>query len=394
MDCLPALNDQLSAALEALDRIAAPPAAEVRAVFAPYRICPLGAHVDHQGGQVLGRTIAAGTVLAFAALPTSEVCLYSENFGQVSFSLGQPPDFQHWARYAEAAALALGERHPLRRGLVGFVSGTLVGAGLSSSASVGLAYLLALANVNEIALTAADLVQLEYRLEHDFLGLQIGILDPATIVYGQRKALLYIDTVSAQVAPILDAPQSAGVAWLVAYSGVSRQLTQSGFNNRVAECYQAAAILQPGAKRLGEIPAEVFARRQDELPGHLQRRAAHFFSEVQRVENGKQAWAASNLELFGALMNASCQSSIYQYESGSPVIQALQTIVRQAPGVYGSRFSGGGYGGCVVGLVRREQAVEAAGCIRAQFAREHPELTGQAAVYVVEPADGLRMATL
>jgi galactokinase len=348
--------------------------------------------VDHQGGAVLGRTIQTGTLLAFAPLSKPEVRLYSDHFGEICFPIGQPPDLQHWARYAQAAALALGEVRTLRRGLSGFLSGTLIGAGLSSSASVGLAYLLALAAVNDLTLTMEELVRLQYQLEHDLLGLQIGILDPATITQGQENALLHIDTISGRVTPIPDSDGARNTVWLIAYSGVSRQLTQSGYNNRVAECYEAASLLQPGAKRLSDVPRVVFDENQHILQEHLRRRATHFYSEVERVHDGRQAWGESDLGYFGALMNASCESSIRQYESGSPVIIDLYYIVRDAPGVYGCRFSGGGYAGCVVGLARREQVAEAVEFVTAKFAGEHPELADHAAVYVMENDGGLRFA--
>lgn len=390
MTSLPTFSDLLGPAIAALAESEDLPPATVRAVVSPYRICPLGAHVDHQGGDVLGRTIDTGTVLAFAPLSRPEVRLHSAHFGQAAFALAEPPDLQHWARYAQAAAHVLGRKASLKHGLVGYVTGTLIGAGLSSSASVGLAYLLALAAVNEISLGPAELVELDRQLENEYLGLKNGILDPATIVHGRPDVLLHINTLTSAVEAIPDPGVNASVAWVVAYSGLSRQLVQSGYNSRVTECREAASQLVAGAQRLVEVPQAVFEARSEALPEHLRRRAAHYFSEVERVQRGRQAWSAGQFETFGALMNASCESSIRQYESGSPVIHDLQNIIIHLPGVYGSRFSGGGFAGCVVALVRRESAHEIARQIGERFAGEHPELAEQAAVYVVEMDGGLR----
>ena len=280
-------------------------------------------------------------------------------------------------------------RFPLKYGFAGFVNGTLIGAGLSSSASVILAYLQALAQVNGLSLSRDELVALEFQAEHDILGLQIGILDPATIVHGRADALLHIDTLSETVTPIPDSAIAQDWVWLVAYSGISRQLLQSGYNNRVVECRQVASLLKVGAGRLCEIPSEKFLEYQYYLPEHLRRRARHFYGEVERVYKGGQAWAESDAETFGMLMKQSCKSSINLYESGSPVLVDLHNIVSRATGVYGSRFSGGGYGGCVVGLAERTLAKEAVLEIGEKFAAMHPELAEQAAVYMVETADGL-----
>jgi galacturonokinase len=356
------------------------------AIFAPYRICPIGAHIDHQGAPVLGRTIALGTTLHYRPLDSGEIRITSDQLGETSFPIGAAIDRAHWARYAQAATRVLPH---LTRGMEAHVSGALIGAGLSSSASVGLAYLKALADVNGLELSNEQLVRLDFELENGQLGLQNGILDPLTIVHGRRDGMLFMETKTAAVTVIRD-PQPANFAWIIAYSGVARELTKSGYNGRVAECHQAAGLLQSGAVDLSEVPVEVFQEKKAALPDPLRRRAAHFFSEVTRVRLGAAAWAASDLTRFGQLMNESCASSIRQYEVGTETMIRLHEITSNANGVYGSRFSGGGYAGCVIALADRARAGQAAGDIAGAFARVHPELPAQ--VFVTEMGDGLSRA--
>ena len=350
-------------------------------IFSPYRICPIGAHIDHQGGAVLGRTISIGTTLEYEVLTTNEIRLSSDQFGETRFQIGDL-DTMHWARYAQAAARVLNPKY----GMKAHLSGSLIGAGLSSSASVGLAYLKALADVNDIEISNEQLIQLDYALEHGELGLQNGLLDPLTIVHGKKNALLFMDTVTVSVSPIPDPPPS--FAWIVAYSGISRELTKSGFNVRVEECYQAATALLPDAKILSDVPCEVFEDRKMRLPENLRKRATHFFTEVERVQQGAKAWNEANLEIFGQLMNESCYSSINNYESGSDVLIQLHEIASNTNGVYGSRVSGGGYGGCVVALVKRDLAECACTEIAEKFSVRHPELPSK--VFVAEMGDGLQ----
>ena len=354
-----------------------------RHIFSPYRICPIGAHVDHQGGVVLGRTISIGTRLEYEPLDTNELHLTSDQFGEAKFLIGEL-DLSQWTRYAQAAARVLN----VKRGMKAHVSGSLVGSGLSSSASVGLAYLKALAELNDIELTAEQLVRLDYRLEHSELHLQNGLLDPLTIVHGQREALLFMDTVTGSVSPIPD-PPSRRFAWIVAFSGLSRELTKSGFNVRVQECREAASLLKFGAKILSDVPREDFEQKKKSLPENLRKRAEHFFTEVERVHNGAQAWKEANLERFGQLMNESCESSIRNYESGSDILIELHELVSQMEGIYGSRFSGGGYGGCVVALSKRDAAEKVCAEISEQFSRLYPELPSR--VLVAEMGDGLSL---
>jgi galactokinase/galacturonokinase len=356
----------------------------VKRIFSPYRICPIGAHIDHQGGAVLGRTINIGTTLEYEPLDSNEIHIVSDQFGETSFLIGEL-DTNHWARYAQAAARIL----KVRRGMKAHVNGSLIGSGLSSSASVGLAYLKALAEVNTIELANEQLVQLEYELEHDELKLQIGLLDPLTIVNGRKDALLFMDTITASATPIPDPLPS--FAWIVAYSGVSRELTKSGFNVRVDECHQAAKELLPNAKILSDVPREVFEERKMRLPENLRKRAEHFYTELERVQQGAKAWDEANLEEFGQLMNQSCASSINNYESGSDILRELHELVSGMDGVYGCRFSGGGYGGCVVALAHHLSAKNICASITEEFSARHPELKPQ--VFVAEPADGLAAAS-
>ncbi len=308
-------------------------------IFSPYRICPIGAHVDHQGGVMLGRTIRDGTTLTYFPSSDRQVHITSEQFGQASFHIDDDINPSHWIRYAQAAAHVLGDR--LYRGMHAYVDGALSGAGLSSSASIGLAYLKALSDINEIVLSPSEMVQLDYQLENRHLGLMNDLLDPMTIVFGKKNAMLFIDATNASTMPIPDGDDNLGV-WIVAYSGVSRELTKSGFNN----------------------------------------------TEVERVRKGVNAWEASDLELFGTLMNQSCYSSINNYQVGSTILIKLHEITSSTSGIYGSRFSGGGYAGCVIALAHRSTAENARQEIGERFSHQYPELSPY--IFIAETGDGLQ----
>ena len=144
------------------------------------------------------------------------------------------------------------------------------------------------------------------------------------------------------------------------------------------------------AKILSEINPEDYHRYNENLEAHIGRRAKHFFHESQRVLDGIEAWKNGAIETFGHLMNESCMSSIEQYESGVQAICDLQQIVSSAEGVLGSRFMGGGFGGCVVGFVKPSHAAVAAEDIKISYQKLHPEVAGQAAVYLAQSDDGVR----
>ncbi len=370
----------------------------ISVIASPYRICPLGAHIDHQGGPVLGMTINACTLMAFYRTDDNQVRLKSRNYpGKVTFSLAEIPDSpgSFWGVYPRAAALALKENHQLDFGICGLLDGMLPGCGLSSSASVLLAYIHALARANDLTLAAWDYVNLTRRAENKYIGLNNGILDQTSIVFGQKNHLLHIDTLDKTVAKLQDRRDENDYRIIVAYSGYSRELTTSGYNSRVDECRLAAAELsrlagRPGAQVLSGVEPSSFERFGEQLQTHVRKRAAHFFSESRRVMDGLTAWNNGDIETFGTLMNKSCTSSIEQYECGVPAVCDLQQIVSGADGVFGSRFMGGGFGGCVVGLVRSSRATLAAEEIEAAYKQLHPEVAEQAFVRLSRSDDGVR----
>lgn len=370
---------------------------DIRVVASPYRICPLGAHVDHQGGPVLGMTIKAYTLMAFVPTKSPSIKLESKNYpGILSFQLDQIPESteSHWEQYVRAAILALKDEFPLDRGIIGLVDGMLPGCGLSSSASVLLAYLYAFSAANRIKIGPWDYVQLTRRAENKYMGLNNGILDQTSIVFGQKDHLLYIDTREETTTPMPAQPGWSTCRILVAYSGYARELTTSRFNTRVQECQQAAETLAHMAdvgpvQRLSDIPEEIFNRFGHRLPPHLVRRAKHYFDEVKRVHEGVNAWKNGRIDTIGQLMYGTYKSSVDLYECGIPALYDLQEIVSTTPGIVGSRFMGGGYGGCVVGFVENDLATTAAESIQTAYRKLHPEVADRAAVYLTQSADGI-----
>jgi galactokinase/galacturonokinase len=374
------------------------PPEHIKVVTSPYRICPLGAHIDHQGGQVLGMTIDAYTLLAFVPGDQPRIsltsCVYA---GEISFGFDAVPEVMTnpWGGYVRAAVLALQKDYPLNHGLTGIVDGMLPGCGLSSSASVLLAYLFALASANHLSLQPWDYVRLTLRAEREFMGLNNGILDQASIVFGRKDALVHIDPKKEEVALLPAPPEWSEYTILIAYSGYSRELTTSGFNGRVQECRQAAQALAelaglPFPQNLSDIPEAVFHQFNSLLPPRLSRRASHYFGEVERVHLGKKAWENGEIDTLGQLMVETCKSSVELYECGIPALCDLQRIVLSTEGMAGSRFMGGGFGGCVVGFVKKDSAAAAAEKILKAYRKLHAEAADRAAVYLTQSADGIR----
>ena len=357
---------------------------DIRVVYSPLRISPLGAHVDHQDGLVTGMTLDRVILLAFAPRADRRVCMESLNFaGRVEFDLDDvPPKVPgDWGNYVRGAAMALRQRYDLRVGIDGVVEGRMPIGGLSSSAAVGVAYLLALEAANGLDVSPEENIRLDRYIENNYLGLKNGILDQSIILLSDRDHLTYLDCRSVEFARFPTPADNGHFEVLVVYSGLARSLASTDYNNRVRECQEAARLLLewsghkvPPEPRLRMVPEEVFEDLGDRLPPPLDRRARHFFGEIRRVREGVKAWRDGDLGRMGDLINESGASSVYNYESGAPPLITLYEILRDCPGVYGARFSGGGFRGSCIALVNPAYRAEIAARVAEHYPRAHPEM--------------------
>ena len=397
-------------------------------IFSPYRVCPLGAHVDHQHGLVTGFAIDKGVDLWFNVRKDSTVKLSSRTFeGDVEFEIDKPSQVKerHWGDYARGAKFALRKRFELKYGIEGVIQGSLPVGGLSSSAAVLIAYVMAFAKANDMILQPFEVVKIASEAEREYIGLNNGLLDQACIALGKKNQLLFLDCDSNEYRLIpfggiasqeiiqksdskfnknitntdssdkTDLPFEIGIF----FSGLTRSLVNSDYNLRVYECKTAAwnmlAYTDQPLKTfdktfLRDIPKATFEKTKIAMPARFARRAEHFYSEYRRVRQGVTAWETGNLKLFGKLSFDSCESSIHNYECGSPELIAIYEIMRQLPGVYGGRFSGAGFKGACIALVDPAYKNEIQKVLTEKYLEQFPEYEKTFQVFWVKPDDGAR----
>ena len=371
-------------------------------IFAPYRVCPLGAHVDHQHGLVTGFAIDKGVDLWFTPNEDGKVHLESRTFdGVVDFDVTQGTLVRemHWGDYARGAKYALKKRFNLKYGINGVVQGSLPVGGLSSSAAVLIAYVMAFAKANDIELTPFEVVKIASEAEREYIGLNNGLLDQACIALGKKDGLLFLDCDSDNYRIIKRNPEMPEFEIGIFFSGLTRSLVNSDYNLRVYECKTAAWNMLAYADQplkafdktfLRDIPKESYEKCKDKMPARFARRAEHFYSEYRRVRQGVTAWETGNLELFGKLSFDSCESSIHNYECGSPELIAIYEIMHSLKGVYGGRFSGAGFKGACIALVDPKEKENVERELTRQYLEKFPEYEKTFKVYWVKPDDGAR----
>ena len=369
--------------------------------FAPYRVCPIGAHSDHNLGKITGFAINKGITIAYSVKNNGVVEMSSLQFAKRAQwhirEIGNKTG--DWADYLRGATWALSRAHTLSVGLCGVIEGSLPIGGLSSSASVILAFLSALCRVNGIVLTPRELIDIAYDGEKNYVGVNIGTLDQSCEVLGKKDHLLYLDCKDDSYELIPTAPSMRPYQIAVFFSGLEHSLAGSKYNMRVDELRAGVYALQAFSgmdygkfdqANARDVAWDVYQTYKDRLPEPWRKRCEHWYTEFRRVEAGAEAWRRGDLEEYGRLSFESGWSSIHNWESGAPEQIRLYEIMRETDGIYGGRFSGAGFKGCCMALIDPGRADEIRTAVERKYLTSFPEMTGRYSFHLCESADGVR----
>lgn len=353
---------------------------------APGRVNLIGEHTDYNLGYVLPIALEMACYVAIAPTTTGVLRIYSQDLDQ-QYSV--PVDSVMTAqRTGEWHDYAVGVAQELAKAGVALSSADLyiksyvpAGSGLSSSAAleVGTAYAL----LRDRPMEKLDIALLAQRAESQFVGMPCGIMDQYASVFGQEGAAIQIDCRSLKH-QYVHLPE--GVAVVAVNSMVKHELGSSAYRERVAECAAAVEALQKtdsSIKSLRDASPDFFVRVQDTVPPLPRQRARHIVFETQRVVEFAAAAKANDLVTMGKLFVASHRSMQYDYEISCDEIDFLVDQAITISGVYGSRMTGGGFGGCTVNLVAEDSVAGFETAIRDVYQKQYGI---DPAVYVCRPA--------
>jgi galactokinase len=332
--------------------------------FAPGRVELLGNHTDYNQGLVLSAAIDLGVTVRARTNNSTRITVSSATNGRYAEIDIQSIERLHsepWANYPLGVIQMLRQiGFPLNGTAIEIDSNLPLGAGLSSSAALEVATAFALRELYQLPIDPMQIAKLCQRAENEFVGVQCGLLDQASSVFGQAGKAILLDFRSVTAEPVALPPE---VAILLLASGVPHALTGGEYNERRMQCARAAVEL--GVTALRETTtAAVQAAKMDPV---VKRRALHITGENERVGRGIAALRHDDVETFGQLMFESHQSSRENFENSTPALDCLVEIAKQTSGVYGSRLTGGGFGGSTVSLVSREQASQISKSITEQY---------------------------
>lgn len=368
--------------------------------FTPYRICPLGAHSDHQLGKITGFAIDKGIHIAYGPKMNGVIEIASLQFPKrAQWHVASTPSEKQgdWADHLRGATLMLGSRYPLRIGLCAVLDGELPIGGLSSSAAVIITFLSALCHLNGIRLTEKELIDISKEAENRYVGVSCGKLDQSCEVYCRKDKLLYMDMMDDSYELIPTSPNMKPYEIVIFFSGLERSLAGSKFNMRVDECRSAAYALKAFSgmeygkfdeTNLRDVPYEIYLKYKDRLPENWAKRAEHWYTEYKRVEAGAEAWRRGDIEEFGRLSFESGKSSILNWETGSSELIKLYEIMTRTEGIYGGRFSGAGFKGCCMALIDPAYEKSILESVEREYLAAFPNLAGKYSAHICHTADG------
>ena len=371
--------------------------------FCPYRICPIGAHSDHNLGKITGLAINKGIHIAFAPKQNGVVEMASLQFPKrAQWHIASVPAQKQndWADYLRGATQSLSKQHKLSVGLCGVIEGSLPIGGLSSSAAVTISFLIALCKVNEIRLSQQEIIDIAFDAELNYVGVSVGKLDQSCEVLSKQNHLLYLDTKDGQYELIPQSPAMKPYKIAIFFSGLEHSLAGSKYNMRVDElrsgvyALQALAGMEYGKFKEANarnVPRAIYEQYKDRLPEPWAKRCEHWYTEFERVEKGAEAWRRGDIEAYGQLSFQSGWSSIHNWESGAPEQIRLYEIMTETEGIYGGRFSGAGFKGCCMALINPAFEEPISREVTEKYLSSFPHLEGKYQVYICNSANGVSL---
>ena len=363
--------------------------ASVRLVRSPGRINLIGEHTDYNEGFVLPMAIDRDVVIAFVPSDDRRVELTRLDTGEVA-RVELDAEYQPggtWVDYIGGMAAVLARRGVGLGGMRGVIASSLpIAAGLSSSAAMEVAVAWALTGGQRPPLGPVELAGAGQEVEHEFVGVNSGLMDQLAVILGRRAEALLIDCRSLEHrgVPLRLEPH----ALIAVDSGSPRRLGSSAYNQRRAECeavVSAIAARSPGVRSLRDVDLEMLATVGTRVGASAAARAEHVIRENHRVLACVSALERDDFGAVGDLLAASHASLRDLFEVSSPELDALVAIATSTPGVIGARMTGGGFGGSIVAIVQQDQVEP----LREAITRRYSGKTGlRATLHVVEPADG------
>jgi len=331
------------------------------AVFvAPGRVNLIGEHTDYAEGFVMPVAINFATLAGISPRTDGKIVIYSENYGEEkTFDAAALPAkaSKHWSDYPlGVVAILTGEGHKIPGFSLSLWGDVPLGSGLSSSAALEVATMLAVESLIGVSYPGPVLARLCQRVENEFVGANCGIMDQFISANGKKDHALLLDCrdLSFRLAPI-----PANVALVIANTMVKHSVAGGDYPTRRRESEAACAVIashRPGVSFLRDATLEDLKKWGSEMTPKSLMRARHVISEDLRTVAASEALLKGDMKEVGRLMAEAHTSYSKDFEGSCVEADTMVELAQDLPGLIGARLTGGGFGGCTINLVEQSQA--------------------------------------
>jgi len=348
-------------------------AARARIYRAPGRVNLIGEHTDYNDGLVMPAAIDFYVWVGVSPRNDRRLLVYSENFSE-SIEIDLRKDKlcprKHWSDYVAGVASMLERAQCHLQGANLLIHGDVpIGSGLSSSAAIEVAVGFALLENSGISVHRLDLARICQRAENEFVGARVGIMDQFIACYGHAGNALELDCRSLEYDLL---PLPGQVSLVICNTMVKHELAGGEYNTRRAECEEGVRLLSrslPNVGSLRDVSLADLERHASGIPEVIYKRCRHVVTENARVAEAADALERGDLPTFGRLMADSHHSLRNDYQVSCSELDLMVDLAKAQPGVFGTRMTGGGFGGCTISLVACESVGEFAQNVSAGYER-------------------------
>jgi len=346
--------------------------AEPAIFVAPGRVNLIGEHTDYAEGFVMPAAIDFATLAAISPRSDNKIVIYAENYAQErTFDANALPAkaSKDWSDYPMGVVSILaGEGYKIPGFSLSLWGDVPLASGLSSSASVEVATALAVTSLLGVKIPGPVIARLCQRSENEFVGANCGIMDQFISANGAEDNALLLDCrdLSFKLAPI-----PANVALVIANTMVKHSVAGGEYTSRRAEVEEACAVIarhRPEVRFLRDATVSDLEKYGAEMSPNALKRARHVITENTRTVAAADALIKHDLPKLGRLMAEAHQSYSRDFEASCVEADTMVALAQDLPGLIGARLTGGGFGGCTINLVNREDAEEFAEALGARYA--------------------------
>jgi galactokinase len=358
-------------------------------VKSPGRINIIGEHTDYNEGFVLPAAIDKAIYVAISKRNDDEIHLFSESYQQshVAKVANIQKSDKGWANYILGVANEIQKRGYTFGGFNIYIDGNVpLGAGLSSSAALECATGFAIDQLFGLDIPKMDIAFIAQKAEHNFAGVNCGIMDQFASVFGKKDRAVMLDCRSMEYEYI--PLELAGYKLVLLNTNVKHSLSDSAYNKRREQCEQGVLWVKahrPAVNSLRDVTVDMLDEFVKPKDSEVYAKCRYVVEEIGRLTTAAEELKSGNLQALGTLMFQTHEGLSKAYEVSCEELDFLVDSVKNLSGVLGARMMGGGFGGCTINIVKNEMIDE----LIANISQAYQEKFGlKLDAYVVESADG------